>query len=95
MPGIRCAVANCLNSVGRTKSLGLSISYHRFPADPERCKEWKNRCGRISKANRKNLYICSEHFIQSDFERDLKAELLNLKPKLKLKPEGKYLAYYI
>jgi hypothetical protein len=44
---------------------------------------------RADKFNPKSSHICSEHFNADDFERNLKAELLNLKVKRQLKKSGK------
>jgi len=40
-------------------------------------------CRRGDVWNPNNAYLCSDHFTNDDFERDLKAELLGYKPKVK------------
>ncbi len=65
-----CAVAIC-------KSLG-GVSYHRFPKDPKLRKVWVKSCKRKDDFNVDKARVCESHFLSSDFERDLKNELLNL-----------------
>jgi hypothetical protein len=48
----------------------------RFPKNPEIYKKWVQKCRRGDKWNPKTSVICSEHFTQDSFVRDLKAELL-------------------
>lgn len=83
MPGKRCTVAVCTNSHSKTKQDG--VIYHSFPRDPEMRSKWVRLCGRKGKWNPDSCSICSEHFLPEDYERDLKAELLNLPSKKKLK----------
>lgn len=52
-----------------------------------------NSCLRTDDFLPENSYVCSEHFSESDYERDLKAELMNLPPKRILKPESKNLPF--
>ncbi len=55
-----------------------SISFHRFPKDVALRKRWvaalrvKNLPDRYAETG----YVCSAHFTESDFKRDLRAELL-------------------
>ncbi|KAJ4428994.1 hypothetical protein ANN_25990 [Periplaneta americana] len=53
--------------------------------DDSVCKQWIHACRRKDKINIKNATVCSVHFLPEDYERDLKAELLNIKPKKMLK----------
>lgn len=86
-----CAVACCKNSLKTTKKLSKDISYHTFPKnnEPERLKNWILRTKRADKFNPMSSHICSEHFNADDFERNLQAEMLNLKVKRQLKKTGK------
>lgn len=89
MPGTRCAVAFCNNSLVKTRELNdrPKIIYHSFPKDPNQCKKWAHFCRRADKSfNPLTAVICSEHFANEDYERDLKAELLKITPKRVLKP---------
>lgn len=82
MPGTRCTVATCNNSLVKT---GTQIIYHSFPKDENVRKIWIQRCKRGGKWNSKSCHVCSNHFGEDDYERDLKSELLGLPPKKKLK----------
>lgn len=89
MPGERCAVACCNNSRVKTRNFPVEnkIFYFRFPKDPILSKEWVQRCYRANTCfNPKTSVICSEHFTNDDYERDLKAELLKITPSRVLKP---------
>lgn len=56
----------------------------RFPKDDELCRKWKLKCRRRDLLNPKTSFICSIHFRENDFVRDLKAELLCYIPKVRL-----------
>lgn len=92
MPGELCAVAVCNNSRVKTRELPSDrpkILYHRFPKNCELAKQWAHRCKRADKSfNPVTSSICSEHFTALDYERDLKAELLNITPKRVLKSDA-------
>ena len=52
-------------------------------------KEWERKCRRGDSWNPKTSFICSNHFREDDFVRDLKSELLGYNPKIRyLKPEA-------
>lgn len=60
----------------------------RFPKDSRLREEWAKKCNRNDKWNPRTSSICSDHFVENDFVRDLKAELLGYTPKVKkLKPD--------
>lgn len=88
MPGTRCAVALCNNSREVTKKANLEIKYHSFPKQEKIREIWIQRCKRDGKWNASTSYICSVHFKADDYQRDLKAELLNLPPKKILNLDG-------
>lgn len=81
-----CSVAVCKNYNRKTK--GKDVIYHSFPKDPILRKKWIRACKRGDKINVKNATICSEHFLNEDYVHDLQAELLNLPPKRRLKPDA-------
>jgi hypothetical protein len=54
-----------------------------------RLKTWILKTKLADEFNPKSSHIYSEHFSADDFERNLKAELLNLKVKRQLKKSGK------
>ncbi|XP_054711723.1 cellular tumor antigen p53-like isoform X2 [Uloborus diversus] len=82
MPG--CAVWGCSNNNEKT---GSSVSYHRFPVNDERRQKWLLQCGRDAHTDSSSLRICSEHFADEDFERDLQGELMGLPLKRRLKKD--------
>jgi len=73
-----CAVAICKSPKG--------ASYFCFPSDPKLCQRWISACKRKGKFNPKTSRICDKHFLESDFIRDLKNELLNGRLRKKLTP---------
>lgn len=80
-----CAIATCKNYGRKTKKLGLSVIYHVFPKDEDIRKEWLIKCKRQDQFNYKNSYVCSEHFLESDYEDDLRNRLLGLPQRKTLK----------
>ncbi|XP_047000598.1 THAP domain-containing protein 2-like [Schistocerca americana] len=69
-----CAVAECSHSGRKTEG----VIYHRFPKNVELQRKWIARCKREDKINVNNARVCSEHFCESDYKRDLQNELLGL-----------------
>lgn len=72
------------NSRFVTKVSKPEIIYHNFPKDNTFVsktirQEWINRCKRAYKWNPATSHICSVHYIQNDYERDMKNELLRNK----------------
>jgi hypothetical protein len=52
-------------------------------------QQWVQRCRRADESfNPSTAVICSVHFTPENYERDLRAELLNLLPKKILKPHA-------
>ncbi|XP_050064721.1 THAP domain-containing protein 2-like [Aphis gossypii] len=89
--GSCCAVATCINYAGKVKRDGNTnnISFYRFPKDPELQNKWALKCRRGDSMNPCLSYMCSEHFSDDAYVRDLKAELLAYTPKFcKLKPDA-------
>ncbi|KAG8222102.1 hypothetical protein J437_LFUL000865, partial [Ladona fulva] len=88
MPGNRCSVAVCSNSFYKTKGLegSSSISYFRFPSDSRLRKIWIEACKRKDDWNPNNAFICSIHFTEDDFERNLMVEMNFARKKRTLKP---------
>ncbi len=76
MPGTRCAVAGCNNSHAKTKHLSQVLSHFSFPKCADLRKIWVDRCKRKDSFNPSTSHVCSTHFLDSDFIRNLKAELL-------------------
>ncbi|XP_060847209.1 uncharacterized protein LOC132926823 [Rhopalosiphum padi] len=80
--GSVCAVSTCVNYSGKLKQDGISnISFHRFPKNSALQKEWILKCKRADNWNPSSSFICSAHFKDDEFIRDLQAELLGYAPK--------------
>ena len=73
-----CAVALC------PSPKNSSVSYHRFPKEKELRKKWIIACKRDDQFNPSTGNVCSEHFLPSDFQHDLRGELLGLPLKRRL-----------
>lgn len=85
MPRIsKCCVQGCENNSAKT----TDVSFHNFPKDLKMKKIWTTFCRQGPQFNEKFKLICSDHFIDSDFQRNYKAELLNTKEKRQLHPNG-------
>eukprot|EP00102_Acyrthosiphon_pisum_P017435 XP_008188827.1 PREDICTED: THAP domain-containing protein 5-like [Acyrthosiphon pisum] len=78
--GSSCAVATCTNYSGKVKTSGRK---DLFPKDDILAKKWQHLFGRGDVWNPKTAYICSDHFTNDDFVRNLKAELLEYDPKIR------------
>jgi hypothetical protein len=87
MPGVRCAVFGYKNNHKTKKGTGQEgqdIIFHSFPKPKDMVSqtmrnEWINRCKREDKLNPETSRICSKHFVETDYERDLQNELLGKK----------------
>lgn len=78
----QCAVVTCCNSHRKTK--GKSIRYHRFPSDATTRAQWIRACGKQS-FNTLTARICSRHFSEKSYERDIQHEFLGLPARSRLK----------
>ncbi|XP_060536159.1 THAP domain-containing protein 1-like [Cylas formicarius] len=65
-----------------------SVTFHSFPKSVVTCKKWVQLCNRNDKFNIAYSRICSEHFLDVDFKRDLRNELLGLPIKKRLKQDA-------
>lgn len=54
---------------------GKPVHFYNFPKDAGQRKVWVEFCKQRSLANTKSLKICSLHFKEEDFERNLKFEM--------------------
>lgn len=88
MPGVQCAVAICSNTYYKTKDRSDGVSYFRFPKKDKLRNVWIDRCKRKDSLNPDTSYICSDHFKEEDFIRNLKAELMGSKQKKFIHPEA-------
>lgn len=78
----QCAVVGCNSSHRKTK--GGSIRYHRFPGDATTRARWVQSCGKYVH-NCSTARICSLHFTDENYERDVQHELLGLPTRCRLK----------
>lgn len=85
MPGTRCAVGACNNSIVKTKHLSKIVTYFSFPRDENLSNIWVEKCQREKPINPRSSTVCSEHFKEEDFLRNLRAELLGMRVKKLLK----------
>ncbi|XP_066962006.1 uncharacterized protein [Macrobrachium rosenbergii] len=70
MPTV-CAVFGCYSNARKKE-----VSFFRFPRDEETRQKWVHRCKRRDNFNTTTHRICSKHFADSAYRRDLKQELL-------------------
>lgn len=81
MPGMRCAIYGCNKNYFDVKRSFENCIFHRFPKGKDLVSktirnEWIVRCKREDKFNADTSYVCSVHFTENDYERDLQNELL-------------------
>lgn len=85
----QCAVATCRNSHRRTR--GRRIRYHRFPQIAEVRTRWVRACGRPPLANGdipfniQTARICSLHFTNDSYEKDMEHLVLGLPVRSRLR----------
>ncbi|XP_053598927.1 uncharacterized protein LOC103572158 isoform X2 [Microplitis demolitor] len=85
----QCAVATCRNSHRRTR--GRRIRYHRFPQIPEVRARWVRACGRAPLSNGEIPFniqtarICSLHFTNDSYEKDMEHLVLGLPVRSRLR----------
>ena len=75
---VHCCVPGCINHSSKT----TNISYHRIPNDIGLQKAWFARIRRDNLPPLQNCYVCSPHFADDCYERDLKAQSM---PELKVR----------
>ena len=81
--GKTCAVAVCPNPKTRD-----GFMYHTFPKVEAIREVWISKCKRLDEFNPSTSRVCSNHFLPSDYKRDLPNELLGLPPRKVLKPDA-------
>ena len=71
-----CAVA-CCNSSSRNPDAG--VAFHSFPnKNLPLTKVWVTKCKRENAVNPGKEKICSLHFTEEDYHRDLRGELMGI-----------------
>ena len=79
---VYCAAFDCNNDSRYT----TGISYHCFLRDEPLWSQWLAKISQADLLVSKKSRLCSEHFAPDCLERDLKAEILGLKPRSTPKP---------
>src|SRR5664279_6312453 len=67
----KCCVPGCMNTRNNSAS-----SFHTFPSDSKIREAWITRIGVADTRVKPWSTVCSCHFVESDYERDLRAELI-------------------
>ncbi|XP_066432204.1 THAP domain-containing protein 2-like [Eleutherodactylus coqui] len=60
-----CAAFGCSNNSKRDNQ----VTFHRFPSNPERRKQWLNLVNRENFSPSLHTFLCSKHFEESCFDR--------------------------
>ena len=81
---VHCLAINCTNSHRKGKPLPKGIRIHNIPKDPGLRKRWNTAIKRKDPPITNKSGVCSEHFVESDYERDLKAELMGTPNRMRL-----------
>ena len=84
---VNCCVPGCTNYSAKT-SKTADISYHKFPSDKQRRKTWLERIRRSNMPPMQYSYVCSEHFLPSCFEVNLRSQITGQKCKRRLKEDA-------
>ncbi|KAJ8948575.1 hypothetical protein NQ318_007579 [Aromia moschata] len=74
---MRCAVYDC-NTNNRPKN---NFKFFGFPKDEKLKAKCRHLCKREGTFNVNNARICSNHFVDEDYERNLRHQLLGYQPK--------------
>ena len=82
-----CIVPGCNNHSAKTKKAKDRVNYFHIPLD-HRMKAWLDRIRRTNLPPLENCHVCSEHFLPSCFEPDLRAQLTGQPGKRKLKDDA-------
>lgn len=84
---MRCAVLGCSANNVSKEYRENPFRFYTFPKDEIVRERWIFACGRADKFKANTARICSRHFSENDFVRNLQHELLNYTtrrgPKLK------------
>ncbi|XP_057671366.1 uncharacterized protein LOC130903164 isoform X1 [Diorhabda carinulata] len=80
----QCYVSSCSNYYGKTRG-NSKIIYHMIPTDTELLSKWIKVCRTGKEPPPPHARVCSEHFSENCYQRDLQHELLGLPLRRKLK----------
>ena len=84
---VSCVVPGCNNYSAKTKKAGDTVSYFHIPLD-HRKKAWLDRIRRTNLPPLENCHVCSEHFLPSCFDPDLRAQSTGQTGKRSLKGDA-------
>lgn len=84
----QCYVETCRNYYEKTRG-SKDIIYHMLPGDPVLALKWIHACGKKKQTLPYYARVCSDHFSEKCYQRDLQHELLG-KPQIIYK----YFYYY-
>ena len=81
---VNCCVPGCTNYSAKT----ADVSYHKIPSDKQRRKAWLERIRRSNMPPVHYSYVCSDHFLPSCFELNLRPQMTGDKCKRRLKEDA-------
>ena len=73
---VHCLAINCTNYSSKCKGWDKKIKFHQIPKDINLRKKWITAIKTKDPPLTDKSCVCSDHFLESDYKRDLKAELL-------------------
>ncbi|KAL1490052.1 hypothetical protein ABEB36_012796 [Hypothenemus hampei] len=76
---MKCAVYGCVSD-NQSENFTVGTKFVGFPKEKHLQSVWKNLCKRKDNFSVKYARICSKHFSESDYKRNLKHELLGYVP---------------
>lgn len=71
----QCYVETCRNYYEKTRG-SKGIIYHMLPGDPLLALKWIRACGKKKETLPYYARVCSDHFSEKCYQRDLQHELL-------------------
>ncbi|XP_052752096.1 THAP domain-containing protein 2-like [Galleria mellonella] len=87
---VSCAVSNCKNTSGKISKNKDGITFHRFPRDKERRRQWEVAVNREEEwSSTASSAVCSEHFEANDFyltESGLRRLSVDAVPSINISP---------
>lgn len=81
---VNCCVPGCTNYSPKTED----VTYHRIPSDKQRRKAWLDRIRRSNMPQVQYSYVCSDHFLPSCYELNLRSQITTQKCKRRLKEDA-------
>ena len=81
---VNCCVPGCTNNSAKTED----VTYHRIPSDKQRRRAWLDRIRRSNMPQVQYSYVCSNHFLPSCYELNLRSQITTQKCKRRLKEDA-------